>query len=27
VVEAVPVYRFSFEPDQHAVDSILNLHD
>jgi hypothetical protein len=27
VVESVPVYRFSFEPDQHAVDTILNLHD
>ena len=27
VVESVPVYRFSFEPDQRAVDTILNLHD
>jgi hypothetical protein len=25
VVDAVPVYRYSFEPDQHAVDTILNL--
>ncbi|MFZ0808155.1 MAG: hypothetical protein WAN03_18330 [Candidatus Sulfotelmatobacter sp.] len=27
VVEAVPVYRFAFEPDQRAVDTILNLRD
>lgn len=27
VVEAVPVYRYSFEPDLGAVDTILNLHD
>ncbi len=27
VVEAVPCYRFAFEPDQGAVDTILNLHD
>jgi hypothetical protein len=27
VVDAVPVYRFSFEPDRRAVDVILNLHD
>ena len=27
VVDAVPVYRFAFEPDQRAVDTILNLHD
>lgn len=27
VVEAVPVYHFAFEPDQRAVDTILNLHD
>jgi len=27
VVEAVPVYRYAFEPDQRAVDTILNLHD
>jgi hypothetical protein len=27
VVDAVPVYRFAFEPDQRAVDAILNLHD
>jgi len=27
VVAAVPVYRYDFEPDQRAVDTILNLHD
>lgn len=27
VVAAVPVYRYEFEPDQRAVDAILNLHD
>ncbi|HUA16583.1 MAG TPA: hypothetical protein VMG31_14910 [Verrucomicrobiae bacterium] len=27
VSEAVPVYRYEFEPDQRAVDTILNLHD
>ena len=27
LVEAVPVYHFAFEPDQRAVDTILNLHD
>jgi hypothetical protein len=27
VVDAVPVYRYAFEPDQCAVDTILNLHD
>jgi hypothetical protein len=27
VVDAVPVYRFAFEPDQRAVDTILNLHE
>jgi hypothetical protein len=27
VVENVPVYRFAFEPDHRAVDTILNLHD
>jgi hypothetical protein len=27
VVEAVPVYRYAFEPDQRAVDRILNLRD
>ncbi|HLV85949.1 MAG TPA: hypothetical protein VKV39_03165 [Candidatus Sulfotelmatobacter sp.] len=27
VVAAVPVYRYSFEPDQRAVDAILNFHD
>jgi hypothetical protein len=27
VAEAVPVYRYSFEPDERAVDTILNLHD
>jgi hypothetical protein len=27
LTEAVPVYRFAFEPDQRAVDTILNLHD
>ena len=27
VVDAVPVYRFAFEPDQRAVDVILNFHD
>src|SRR5271165_6354089 len=27
VVEAVPVYRYAFEPDQRAVDTILNLRD
>ena len=27
VVDAVPVYRYAFEPDQQAVDTILNFHD
>jgi hypothetical protein len=27
LVEAVPVYRFEFEPDQRAVDAILDLYD
>lgn len=27
VVETVPVYRYAFEPDQRAVDTILNFHD
>jgi hypothetical protein len=27
VVDAIPVYRYAFEPDQRAVDKILNLHD
>jgi hypothetical protein len=27
VVDAVPVYHYAFEPDQRAVDTILNLHD
>jgi hypothetical protein len=27
VADAVPVYRYSFEPDQRAVDTILNLRD
>jgi hypothetical protein len=27
LVDTVPVYRYSFEPDQRAVDTILNLHD
>jgi len=27
LVEAVPCYHFAFEPDQRAVDTILNLHD
>ena len=27
VADAVPVYRFAFEPDQRAVETILNLHD
>lgn len=27
LVEAVPVYRYAFEPDHRAVDTILNLHD
>jgi len=27
VVDAVPCYRYAFEPDQRAVDTILNLHD
>lgn len=27
VVDAVPVYRYAFEPDQRAIDTILNLHD
>jgi hypothetical protein len=27
VVEAIPVYRFAFEPDQRAIDTILNLRD
>lgn len=27
VVDSVPVYHYAFEPDQRAVDTILNLHD
>jgi hypothetical protein len=27
VVDTVPVYRYAFEPDQWAVDTILNFHD
>jgi hypothetical protein len=27
LVDAVPVYRYAFEPDQRAVKKILNLHD
>ncbi len=27
VVDSVPVYRFSFEPDERAVDAVLNLRD
>lgn len=27
IVDTVPVYRYAFEPDQRAVDTILNLHD
>lgn len=27
VAETVPVYRYAFEPDQRAVDTILNFHD
>lgn len=27
VVDAIPVYRYAFEPDQRAVNKILNLHD
>ena len=27
LVGAVPVYRYAFEPDQRAVDTILNFHD
>jgi hypothetical protein len=27
VVDTVPVYRYAFEPDPRAVDTILNLHD
>ena len=27
VVNAVPVFRYAFEPDQRAVDAILNFHD
>ncbi len=27
LVDAVPVYRYDFEPDQRAVDAILSLHD
>jgi hypothetical protein len=27
LVEAVPVFRYAFEPDERAVDTILNLHD
>ena len=27
LVDAVPVYRYSFEPDQRAVDTIRNFHD
>jgi hypothetical protein len=27
LVKAVPVYRYAFEPDQRAVETILNFHD
>ncbi len=27
LVRSVPVYRYAFEPDQRAIDTILNLHD
>ena len=27
VVDSVPVYHYAFEPDQRAVDTILNFHD
>ena len=27
VVDSIPCYRYSFEPDQRAVDTILNFHD
>jgi hypothetical protein len=27
VAETIPVYRYAFEPDQRAVDTILNFHD
>ena len=27
LVDAVPVYRYAFEPDQRAVDTIINFHD
>jgi hypothetical protein len=27
LVDAVPVYRYAFEPDQRAIDTILNFHD
>jgi len=27
VVDTVPVYRYAFEPDQRAVDTILNFHE
>ena len=27
VVDAVPVYRYAFEPDRRAIDAILNFHD
>jgi len=27
LVKVVPVYRYAFEPDQRAVDAILNLHE
>jgi hypothetical protein len=27
LVEAVPVYRYAFEPDQRAVEKIRNFHD
>jgi len=27
VAESIPVYRYSFEPDQRAVDAILHFHD
>jgi hypothetical protein len=27
IVDAVPVYRYAFEPDQSAVDTIVSLHD
>jgi hypothetical protein len=27
VADTVPVYRYSFEPDQRAVDKVLNFRD